>query len=366
MIARQEKVVVAMSGGVDSSVCAALLVQQGYDVQGIMMRLWSEPGQFDVARDNRCCTRDQMIDAHLVAKKIGIPFEVIDVRDRFKQQIVDTWMDAYAAGVTPNPCLNCNRHIRFGFLLDEALKRGADYLATGHYARVVRSANGTFELHKAVDAGKDQSYVLSVLTQYQLAHAMFPVGGYTKAEVREIAAGFGLRVASKSDSQDLCFVADGDYRRFLRDHLGESGKSGDIRLTSGEIIGQHQGLYDYTIGQRKGIGISWEEPLYVIAKDAASNAIIVGTRDKLGTDRFIAKQVNWIAGSPPDAEFRAEVKTRYKSRFAAGLVQPIGADRAIIQLDDPVADITAGQGAVIYLGDRVVGSGIIETDAAAA
>jgi len=201
---------------------------------------------------------------------------------------------------------------------------------------------------------------LSVMTQAQLQHAMFPVGGYTKEQVREVAVGFGLRVASKSDSQDLCFVADGDYRRFLRDHLAHSAPGGEIRLSTGETLGQHDGLYNYTIGQRKGLGISWAEPLYVIAKDAASNALIVGTRDELGKDTFSAKQINWIAGKPPVEPFTAEVKIRYKAEPMTATVHPEGDDRARFALDHPLPDVTPGQGAVIYDGDRVVGSGIIE------
>jgi tRNA-specific 2-thiouridylase len=301
-----------------------------------------------------------MIDAHLVAKKIGIPFEVLDVRDWFKQQIVDVWMEAYAAGITPNPCLNCNRHIRFGFLLNEAMKRGADYLATGHFAQVVRGGSGRFELHKGVDPGKDQSYVLSVLTQNQLAHAMFPVGGFPKEEVRALAADFGLGVASKGDSQNLCFVADGDYRRFLRDHLNRSGEPGDLRLTTGEVIGHHDGIYNFTIGQRKGIGISWSEPLYVVGKDVATNTVIVGIRNQLGVSQFEANDINWIAGEPPATAFHAEVKTRYQSHPVEAIIQPIGSNRASFEVNEPIADITPGQGAVMYEGNRVVGSGIIE------
>lgn len=354
------RVVVAMSGGVDSSVSAALLVEQGYEVTGIMLRLWSEPGHMNTrGRDNRCCTRDQMLEAHFVAKKLGIPFEALDVRDVFKQRIVDFFIEGYSRGVTPNPCLACNRHIRFGFLLEQALNRGADYLATGHYARITQAADGTYELRKGADPFKDQSYVLSMLTQRQLRYTLFPVGEYTKAQVREMAASRGLRVASRHDSQDLCFVADGDYRRFLRTYAVEAFVPGPIALYTGEVIGEHQGLADYTIGQRKGLGIAWREPLYVIAKDAASNTLIVGPREELGRRRLTAEAMNWIAGAPPADPLYAEVKIRYRARAVPAWVTPLGADRAEVTFEEPLPDITPGQGAVIYDGDRVLGAGII-------
>jgi tRNA-specific 2-thiouridylase len=355
----KERVVIAMSGGVDSSVSAALLAEQGYDVVGLMMRLWSEPGQFDTQRDNRCCTRDQMLDAHFVARKLGIPFEVIDAVDTFKQHVVDPFITSYSQGVTPNPCLACNRHIRFTFLLQEALNRGAAFLATGHYAQVTQAADGTYELRRGADPAKDQSYVLSVLTQDQLKHAMFPVGGYTKPEVRQLAQGFGLPVANKGDSQDLCFVADGDYRRFLRTYDSKGNYPGEIRLRSGEVLGQHSGLPAYTIGQRKGLGISWREPLYVLEKDTQTNTLIVGPRSELGGDRLRAENVNWVAGHPPAGTIRAQVKIRYKARFAPATVTPVGDDAVSIQFDDPLPDITPGQGAVMYIDDLVIGSGII-------
>lgn len=354
------RVVVAMSGGVDSSVSAALLAEQGYEVQGIMLRLWSEPGTLTGSgRDNRCCTRDQMLDAHFVARKLGIPFEVIDARDTFKQHVVDVFVEGYTNGITPNPCLGCNRHIRFGLLLDEALARGADYLATGHYARSTQAPDGAFELRRGADPQKDQSYVLSVMTQAQLSRTLFPIGGYNKEEVRALAARFGLPVASKHDSQDLCFVADGDYRRFLRDHAPGTMQPGPIRLRTGEVVGEHSGLPGYTIGQRKGLGIAWAEPLYVIGKEAEHNTLVVGTQADLAGDTLSAHGMNWIAGKPPGGEFRAEVKIRYKSRPAWARITPLGAAEAAVWFDEPMPDITPGQGAVFYDGDRVIGGGII-------
>ncbi len=360
MDCREDRVIVAMSGGVDSSVSAALLKAQGYEVMGVMLRLWTEPGSFStVRRDNRCCTRDQMLDAHFVAKRLGIPFEVLDAQDMFKQHIVDTFVDGYIQGITPNPCLFCNRHIRFGFLLDVALARGATYLATGHYARITRTEDGIFELRKGADPAKDQSYVLSMLSQQQLAHALFPVGGYTKPQVREIAAYFGLPIASKHDSQDLCFVADGDYRRFLRDHGKHDFTPGPIALRSGEVIGTHQGLSNYTIGQRKGLGIAWSEPLYVIAREVTTNTLIVGTRSELGQNTLRARDMNWIAGKPPETAFLAEVKVRYTARPVACRVTPSDKNQVEVALEEPLPDVTPGQGAVFYEGDRVIGAGII-------
>lgn len=358
MAEMKERVVVAMSGGVDSSVSAALLVEQGYEVIGLMMRLWSEEGMA-TTRDNRCCTRDQMIDAHLVAKKLGIPFEVVDVRDTFKKAIVDFFVQGYSDGITPNPCLACNREIRFTALLNEALKRGASYLATGHYAQVKQAADGTFELRKGADPHKDQSYVLSVLNQHQLSHAMFPVGIYVKSEVRAQAERFGLRVASKSDSQDLCFVADGNYRRFMREAAPEAFVHGPIMTRQGTVLGEHDGLANYTIGQRKRLGITASEPLYVIDKKPDGNALIVGVRAELGAMSFSAARMNWIAGAVPDGPLHADVKIRYKANPVPALIVPEGPYRVHIQLDDPAPDITPGQGAVIYRNDLVLGCGII-------
>lgn len=357
------RVVVAMSGGVDSSVAAALLIEQGYEVIGMMLRLWAEDivteGQA-CGTDNRCCTPDQMRDARRVADLLGIPFYVLDMREVFRQQIVQRFIDGYAFGLTPNPCLACNRYIRFTHLLNHALALDAEYLATGHYARLRRADDGRIELLKGVDESKDQSYVLSVLRQEQLRHALFPVGGYHKAEVRALAERFGLPVARKHDSQDLCFLADGDYRRFLRQYAPDAVRPGPIMMTAGEVLGQHTGLPDYTIGQRKGLGISYAEPLYVLAKDTAHNALIVGTIAELGQTALVARDVNWISGEPPAEPLRATVKIRYKARSAAATVIPLPGDRVHVHFDAPLRDIAPGQGAVFYDGDRCLGGGIIE------
>jgi len=353
------RVVVAMSGGVDSSVAAALLVEQGYDVVGMMMRLWSEE-TIGGRVNNRCCTPDQMADARRIADKLDIPFYVLDTKDVFREKIVEFFIDQHRQGVTPNPCMECNRHIRFDWLQGHALALDAEYLATGHYARIDRDENGQFLLKKGVDESKDQSYVLSVMGQEQLRHAMFPVGEHPKSEVRKIAEKFGLPTASKKDSQDLCFLGDGDYRRFLNVYAPEVMAAGPIVRKTGEVIGEHQGLANYTIGQRKGLGIYAPEPLYVIGMNPYRNALVVGTADELGATALIAKRVNWVSGETPSEPFRAEVKIRYKAMAIPAWVEPVGDDEFRVEFDEPVRDITPGQGAVIYNGDTCLGGGIIQ------
>ena len=259
------RVVVAMSGGVDSSVAAAVLVQQGYEVIGIMMRLWSEPGQ---EAHNRCCTPDAMAGARRVAAMLDIPFYALDAQQIFHQQVVNYFVDGYGQALTPNPCLTCNRQIRWGFLLEHARSLGAEAMATGHYARTRQTQDGAYELLRAVDASKDQSYILHILDQEQLSRARFPLGYYTKSEVRQIAHDLDLPVAERPDSQDLCFISGGDYRDFLRRHAPEIQSPGAILTRQGERLGQHEGLANYTIGQRKGLGIAAPYPLYVLEKDA--------------------------------------------------------------------------------------------------
>ncbi len=353
------RVVVAMSGGVDSSVAAALLVEQGYDVVGMMMRLWSEDATGGRIH-NRCCTPDQMADARRIADRLGIPFYVLDTKDVFRNTVVEFFIDQHRQGVTPNPCMECNRHIRFDFLQKNALALDAEYLATGHYARIGRDEAGRYLLKKAIDEHKDQSYVLSVMGQEQLAHALFPVGDYSKPEIRQIAERFGLPTASKKDSQDLCFIGDGNYRRFLAEHAPDVMLAGPIVRSNGAVIGQHEGLVNYTIGQRKGLGVYSSEPLYVIGMNPYRNALVVGTQDELGQTELTANRVNWVGGEVPAERFRAEVKIRYKATPTPAWVEPQGADRMTVRFDSPLRDITPGQGAVVYGGDVCLGGGIIE------
>lgn len=350
------KAVVAMSGGVDSSVAAALLKEQGYEVIGMMLRLWSEPGKED---SNRCCTPDSMAQARRVAAMLDIPFYVIDAKDVFRETVVEYFLEGYARGETPNPCLICNQKIRWTFLLDHALALGADFMATGHYARVKRVEGGGVELLRAVDRNKDQSYVLHVLDQEKLKHALFPVGEYTKPEIRQIAERHGLPTASRKDSQDLCFLAGDDYRNFLQRNAAEMLRPGEIVMPDGETIGSHDGLANYTIGQRKGLGVASPVPLYVITKDAVRNTLVVGTQEQLGSKELIARDVNWTSGEAPREPFRAEVKIRYTAKEAEAWVMPMEGNQTQVRFDAPQRDITAGQAAVFYQDDTVIGGGII-------
>ncbi len=344
-----------MSGGVDSSVAAALLKQQGYYVTGMMLRLWSEPGKED---SNRCCTPDSMAQARRVAGILDIPFYVIDAKDVFRKTVVQYFLEGYARGETPNPCLLCNRQIRWTFLLNHALALGAEFMASGHYVRI-KSEGGKRKLLRAVDHSKDQSYVLHVLKQDQLAHALFPVGEFPKPEIRRIAADFGLPTASRADSQDLCFLAGEDYRGFLQRNAAEILQPGEIVTTSGKPIGKHDGLANYTIGQRKGLNVASPVPLYVITKQASTNALVVGTLDELGFTQLTARDVNWTSGVTPSEPFRAWVKIRYSAKEVEALVSPLEGDQVSVKFDAPVRDVTAGQAAVFYQDEIMLGGGII-------
>lgn len=350
------RVVVAMSGGVDSSVAAALLKEQGYDVVGMMLRLWSEPGKED---SNRCCTPDSMAQARRVAAKLDIPFYVIDAKDVFRETVVQYFLEGYSRGETPNPCLICNRQIRWTFLLEHALALGADYMATGHYVRIQRAESGRMNLLRAVDRSKDQSYVLHVLNQEKLRWALFPIGDYPKTEIRAIAEKHGLPTASRKDSQDLCFLAGEDYRHFLQRNAAEILKPGEILTREGISVGMHTGLANYTIGQRKGLGIASPVPLYVLGKDSSTNSLIVGTQEELGSRELIARDVNWLSGETRREPFHAEVKIRYTAKEAEALVTPIDGNRAQVQFQAPQRDITSGQAAVFFQGDLLIGGGII-------
>jgi len=354
---KQTRVVVAMSGGVDSSVAAALLVEKGYEVIGVMLRLWSESGQ---ETHNRCCTPDAVALARRVAAKLDIPFYAIDAKKVFRKEVVEYFIDGYANGTTPNPCLVCNRRIRWGFLLDKAVSLGARYFATGHYARLDHNKHGYISLLRAIDRVKDQSYVLHMLNQAQLGHTMLPLGGIIKSQVRQIARDFDLPISERNESQDLCFLGNGSYREFLLRNASYLDKHGLIIKGDGTHLGVHQGQAFYTIGQRKGLGISAPHPLYVLEKDIRTNVIIVGQKEELGKIELEAESVNWISGEPPKTPFHAQIKIRYKSSAVRGFVTPHDARRFHIEFEKPLRDITPGQAAVLYADDRCLGGGIIK------
>jgi tRNA-specific 2-thiouridylase len=352
------RVGVAMSGGVDSSVAALLLKDQGFDVFGLMLRLWSEPGRED---SNRCCQPEAVGLARRAAGILDIPFHVIDAKTAFRNAVVQEFLDGYGRGETPNPCIECNRRIRWGYLFEHARAMGAEYMATGHYARVQVESSGQFQLLRGVDASKDQSYVLYTLDQAKLRHALFPVGEYTKRQIREIAEARGLPSAARPDSQDLCFLGGQDYRDFLWRHTPAIFAAGDIVNANGDLLGRHGGLANYTIGQRKGLGISSLEPLYVLRKDPSRNRLIVGPVNELGQRELHAARVHWSSGKPPAKAFPALIKTRYTAKPAMGEVVLDGAqDEVSACFDDPQRDITRGQAAVFYVEERLIGGGIIQ------
>jgi tRNA-specific 2-thiouridylase len=341
-----------MSGGVDSSVAAALLVEQGYEVIGIMMRLWAEG-------ENRCCAPDAVDDARQVAACLGIPFYLVNYEAAFRDCVVDYFLREYSRGRTPNPCLACNRHIRFDRLLRRALALDADYLATGHYARIEQGVDG-YRLLAGLDTAKDQSYVLYMLGQEELRHLLFPLGALTKSQVREMARQRALPVAERDESMELCFVADYDYRRFLQAHAPDAVRPGPILDTRGQEIGRHQGLPFYTVGQRRGLGIAAAEALYVIELDTDRNALIAGPAHELGRDVLMARDVHYTRDVPPSGPVRIQAKIRYKAKLAEATWRPLPEDRARVEFDAPLRDITPGQAVVAYEGDAVFAGGTIE------
>lgn len=354
----RKRVVVAMSGGVDSSVSAALLKEQGYDVTGISMQLYDPVPKNPELPTKTCCSLDDVMDAARVAKKLEIPFEVVDLRDSFRELVIDYFTAEYAAGRTPNPCIRCNELIKFGLLLQKARAMGADLLATGHYARICEDESGVRQLMTGADPAKDQSYFLFALSRDRLQQVIFPVGMLEKSAVRKLAADFNLPVAQKHESQEICFIPDNDYVKFLEAHALEQ-KPGDIVTGDGTVVGRHGGVHRYTIGQRKGLGVAWHVPLHVCAIDTEQNLIVVGERDELARPSLTARDAVW--GSPPRAmEFRAACRIRYRHQPAPCRVVIAGDGRFTVYFDDPQRAITPGQAAVLYDGERVLGGGWIE------
>lgn len=357
MTDKKPTILVAVSGGVDSSVVAALLAEQGYPIIGVMMHLWSEAGK---ECENKCCTPQSMEEARKSAQTIGYPFHVIDAAEIFRKQIVQYFLDEYKQGKTPNPCVICNKDIKWGLLFDKLNEFGADYLATGHYVRLEKDNMGKIKVLRAKDNLKDQSYVMCMLTQTELRKTMFPLGNLLKTEVRELAHHYGLPMAEKKDSQDLCFVSDTSYRDFLLRNAPDIAQPGTIMDRHGNRLGDHQGLAFYTIGQRKGIGIAAPEPLYVLEKNAKENILVVGSVEDLKQEEIVLKDVNWISGIKPTTEISTNVKIRYKAEFQKAIVIPLANNKVIIKFEKPVRDATPGQFAVFYDDEELLGGGEIE------
>ena len=352
------KIVVAMSGGVDSSVAAALLAEQGHDVIGVSMQLYDQSeGQ---SHFGTCCTIDDLYDARRVAAVIGIPHYIVNFETRFTEQVVSNFISEYAAGRTPIPCAHCNADLKFATLLERALGFGADRLATGHYARIEPLPDGSLALRRGVDAGKDQTYFLFSLTQEQLARAAFPVGHLDKAIVREHAERLELRVAAKPDSQEICFVPDKDYARFIEKAAPELKQPGTLVNQTGEVIGGHQGVHRYTVGQRKGLGLSSKEPLYVLEIRAQAAEVVVGPRNALGRATLTASSVNWVSGQAPVQWTAVGAQIRYKHTAAPARVRALDGGRAEVEFVEAQTAITPGQAVVFYDADVCLGGGWID------
>lgn len=354
------KVVVGMSGGVDSSVAAYLLKEQGYDVIGVTMQIWQDEERTSMEESGGCCGLSAVDDARRVADKIGIPYYVLNFKKEFKENVINYFIDEYAKGLTPNPCIACNRYVKWESLLNKALGIDADYIATGHYARIVKNPNnGRFTIKTANTEAKDQTYALYNLTQFQLEHTLMPIGNYKKDEVRKIANDIGLLVANKPDSQDICFIPDGDYSKFIKENSNIEIKEGNFVDSNGKILGKHEGIFNYTIGQRKGLGLSFGIPMYVSEIRADNNEVVLSENEGLFKNKVIIKDFNFMSVSDIEGDVKVLGKLRYSQKQSPCIIRKI--DKRFVEaiFDEPQRAVTPGQAAVFYDGEYVLGGGTI-------
>lgn len=357
---KNKKVVVGMSGGVDSSVAAYLLKKEGYDVIGVTMEIWKKDATEVVENEGGCCGITAVDDARRVAQKLGIPHYVMNFRDIFQEKVIDYFVKEYQLGHTPNPCIACNRYVKWEALLQRSLEIGADYIATGHYARIAQLENGRYAIQNSVTARKDQTYALYNLTQWQLEHTLMPVGAYHKEEIRKIAAREGLFVANKPDSQEICFIPDNNYKRFLEEETGKKSVPGNFVDASGKVLGQHKGITHYTIGQRKGLGIAFGHPVFVSEIRPESNEVVLGNSEEVFFDRLIATDINYMAADKFTVGQRMLAKIRYADLGQMCTVEDVRDDQITIAFDQKARAVTPGQAVVFYEDGYVFGGATIQ------
>lgn len=356
----KKKVVVGMSGGVDSSVAAWLLKEQGYDVIGVTMQIWQDEEPEVQEENGGCCGLSAVDDARRVAERLEIPYYVMNFKKEFKENVMDYFVQEYIGGKTPNPCIACNRFVKWESLLKRSMDIGADYIATGHYARIEKLENGRFALRKSATAAKDQTYALYNLTQHQLAHTLMPVGEYTKDEIRAIAEKIGLTVANKPDSQEICFIPDHDYVKFIEENTDCHLPEGNFVDKDGNILGRHQGITHYTVGQRKGLNLAMGRPVFVTAIRPETNEVVIGDNEDVFSRRLTCNKLNWMAvDGLPGEGMKVTAKIRYSHKGAPCMIRMIGEDQLECVFDDPQRAATPGQAVVFYDGEYVVGGGTI-------